>query len=483
MNILNTKTGTILPVVSMNKVSTPSDEYSDGNFVNGEAYTAPGSLYDTGDYEYYFVAYDKDGKSIRFPEEDNLNFAVIPSTYKYLPKYSFGTNNGDGNNWQAWFFNGSIIYDWTDVYSHNYLREQFKIKTGGFGSYCSNCLERGLFSHDPQKGFEISDVNSSALEMNPQNNQNNTVYDVSIQWDASGYVYTISHGGVVDSTGHTNITNMSNDLWVGWDSSQNNFKNFPYGSWAGIPAISPDGRGGGVDMIMTPYPIYDPNAVQTPDPVVKSSEKEILSFDFYSLDPKVVGIIDNTDHTISLTVPYDTDITNLSPTIVVSDKAVITPASMSVGDFTNPVTYIVKAEDDSDTSYVVSVLVAPDPNPKPPVEETGDPNIKSYSLNDDTGNITINPLVKNLTIVLNANKKVNWMSVKIEKESDPKIYKMFLAGSSCVNGTNICTKVWTGILSSGGLLQSGNYKIKVHIKDADGREYEQYLPSVIMVNL
>jgi len=33
------------------------------------------------------------------------------------------------------------------------------------------------------------------------------------------------------------------------------------------------------------------------------------------------------------------------------------------------------------------------------------------------------------------------------------------------------------------LLQSGNYKVKVHIKDDLNQEYENYLPSVISVSL
>ena len=48
-------------------------------------------------------------KLIRIPENNVLNFETIPSTYTYIPKYSFGTNNGDGKDWQIWAFSGSNV--------------------------------------------------------------------------------------------------------------------------------------------------------------------------------------------------------------------------------------------------------------------------------------------------------------------------------------------------------------------------------------
>ena len=63
-------------------------------------------------------------------------------------------------------------------------------------------------------------------------------------------------------------------------------------------------------------------------------------------------------------------------------------------------------------------------------------------------------------------------------------YKMFMSDSGgCVDGTNTCTKSWDGLLSSGGLLQSGVYKIKLHMKDLSNNEFYDYLtPYVINVD-
>lgn len=87
----------------------------------------------------------------------------------------------------------------------------------------------------------------------------------------------------------------------------------------------------------------------------KSSEKQILSFSFYS--PEVEATIMESAKTIVATVPSGTDITALVPIITVSEKATINPASGVRQDFTNTVMYTVTAEDGSQASYAVAVTV------------------------------------------------------------------------------------------------------------------------------
>lgn len=77
---------------------------------------------------------------------------------------------------------------------------------------------------------------------------------------------------------------------------------------------------------------------------VDLSTKTIVSFDFDT--PSVVGAINNTDHTVSVTVPNGTDVTNLTPTIVINGSS-ISPNTGVAQDFTNPVTYNVTANDTS----------------------------------------------------------------------------------------------------------------------------------------
>lgn len=84
-----------------------------------------------------------------------------------------------------------------------------------------------------------------------------------------------------------------------------------------------------------------------------SSEKKILSFAFVS--PSVQAVITESAKTIVATVPEGTAVTSMIPIITLSEKATVNPASGIPMDFTNPVTYIVTAEDGSQASYIVTV--------------------------------------------------------------------------------------------------------------------------------
>ncbi len=66
--------------------------------------------------------------------------------------------------------------------------------------------------------------------------------------------------------------------------------------------------------------------------------------------------IDTTANTIELTMPYEADVTALTPSITVSTGAIVAPASGIVQNFTSPVTYTVIAEDGvTQKSYIVTV--------------------------------------------------------------------------------------------------------------------------------
>ena len=68
--------------------------------------------------------------------------------------------------------------------------------------------------------------------------------------------------------------------------------------------------------------------------------------------------INETAHTIALTVPFGTVVTALVPTIVITGASV-SPISGVAQNFTNPVTYTVTAADSSTQAYVVTMTIAP----------------------------------------------------------------------------------------------------------------------------
>ena len=87
---------------------------------------------------------------------------------------------------------------------------------------------------------------------------------------------------------------------------------------------------------------------------VLSSAKEIIDFEILG----ITGQINNDLNIVSLTLPYETEITSLYPTITISEKATIFPESQKEQDFTTPIEYTVTAEDNSQRIYTINIEVS-----------------------------------------------------------------------------------------------------------------------------
>jgi hypothetical protein len=88
----------------------------------------------------------------------------------------------------------------------------------------------------------------------------------------------------------------------------------------------------------------------------KNAEKLIYSFDIQA-NSEIVGAINYENHTILLDVPFSSDITNLIPSIIISEKAKVYPKSGTPQDFSNTISYIVTAEDGSTQEYLVTATI------------------------------------------------------------------------------------------------------------------------------
>ena len=129
-----------------------------------------------------------------------------------------------------------------------------------------------------------------------------------------------------------------------------------------ITAASKNGKSGSVTV-----------TVQAP----KSSEKRMTGFRFTS--PTALGEIDETAKTVAVRVPYGTNVTTLTPTIECSPMATVTPASGVAQNFTNPVTYTVKAEDETTAAYTVTVTAVTLVS----IAITCEPTTKTYYIDDE----------------------------------------------------------------------------------------------------
>ena len=216
----------------------------------------------------------------------------------------------------------------------------------------------------------------------------------------------------------------------------------------------------------------------------RSSLHAITAFSFSLATTTIPGVIDEVTHTINLTVPFGTSLQALTPIVTVSPLATSSPASLAVQDFTNPVLYTITAEDGSSQIYTVTVLVAPDTAtheapPDPISDDSLLPLVTGYMLNGVAGDITADfaTTTPTVTLIITANKNVDWVSLIIEDENDPSRNKIFFSSTKagCVDGTATCTKTWKGDLSHGSVGPSATFRVKVHIKDTVGHEYTEYL--------
>ena len=114
------------------------------------------------------------------------------------------------------------------------------------------------------------------------------------------------------------------------------------------------------------YIVNPPSPTPAPTPV-PSSAKEITAYKFETsnnvLSSDVAGTIDSTHHTVSLTVPYGTDVTSLIATFTLSQGATAKVGDISQvsgttsNDFTSSVTYTVTAEDNSTQEWIVTITI------------------------------------------------------------------------------------------------------------------------------
>ncbi len=111
------------------------------------------------------------------------------------------------------------------------------------------------------------------------------------------------------------------------------------------------------------------------------------------------------------------------------------------------------------------------------------PVIIEYTFNGIAQNIVANPAENPVRIDLTANENVKWVHMIIENDLDPDIRKDYNLPLSC-DGTNKCSETWNGAIStSGKTLADGLYRLKIHIEDAAGDDFNDYVtPYTITVD-
>lgn len=142
----------------------------------------------------------------------------------------------------------------------------------------------------------------------------------------------------------------------------------------------------------------DPPTSGGSDPEPASSEKAIVSLTLEKLAHSQFltdyhGVVDESAKTVSVVVPYGSDLTALRPRLSLSDGASSEPASRIPVDLSSPVIYTVTAADESTQPYTVSATVLD--------QEASTSNVLS-GLSLDQGSLTFDAATLNYELPLGA---------------------------------------------------------------------------------
>lgn len=197
------------------------------------------------------------------------------------------------------------------------------------------------------------------------------------------------------------------------------------------------------------------------EPFIKGAEDEKCILEF-SVDD-VIGIVDDETKTVRLDFSEGIDVSHLTPTIVVSTYATVTPASGEPQDFTNPVCYTVTAFNGTSVQYMAEVIVHDADNEK---------SILSFVIDGSEGEI--NEVSKTVlvympegtdvthlvpTIEVSEGASVSPASGEAQDFTNPVDYTV-----TAINGTTATYKV-TVLVDAGEVTPSGK---TVLIKDFTG---------------
>ncbi len=187
-------------------------------------------------------------------------------------------------------------------------------------------------------------------------------YTVGESLDISGLVVTGTY-----SDNSTQVQNITTANVTGFNSSSTATNQ--------VLTITVDGK----------TTTYNVNIAAAP---LQSSAKAITAFSFSS----GTGVINETNHTITVNVPYGTSVTALVPTFTTTGTGVTVSGTTQTSgttsqNFTSPVTYRVTAQNGTTQDYVVTVNVLP--------QGTG-----SATLNNSSPQVTISSSTQPMVIVV-----------------------------------------------------------------------------------
>ena len=220
------------------------------------------------------------------------------------------------------------------------------------------------------------------------------------------------------------------------------------------PIVLEAGKGTGVVNVVSAdgknKATYKINITTKEDP--RSKANDITSFVLAGAEGKIENNV------INVEVPYGTELTKLTPTIKCSDKATVVVKGTDgvTADFSNPVTYVVTAENGTTKEYTVNVKVL-----SSIIVNQGLNNIKVYKGKNATFEIKYTPTISgDYTIVWNSATQKNVEShITLEADKTTSSALVLEKVTSADQG-EVSVKISRDADSSDFVESKANFKLK-----------------------
>ena len=185
-----------------------------------------------------------------------------------------------------------------------------------------------------------------------------------------------------------------------------------------------------------------------------SAENAILAFEFQGITGNTGAVIDNENFTVIDSLPENTDVTALVPIITISENATIDPPSGQAENFTNPVVYVVTAEDGTNQFYTVIARLKEEAVVIP---KSDDNEIKSFILSSAfiRGEIEGNVITASVPF----GTKVDNISVALEVHENARVTPAITGNQDFTNAVNYVVTAENG--------DERTYTVQVNIQPQD----------------
>ncbi|MFC2086100.1 T9SS type A sorting domain-containing protein [Bacteroidota bacterium] len=203
----------------------------------------------------------------------------------------------------------------------------------------------------------------------------------------------------------------------------------------------------------------------------QSSENDFLTYSF--AESVGTATINTTNHTVSNIVEVGTDVTNLVATFTSSEGStvevsdVVQESGVTTNDFTDPVTYVITAEDGTEQNWIVTVTIEG--------EQSSANDFLTYSFAESTGESIINVENHTVTNEVETGTDVTTLIATFTSSPQSTVKIGEIAQESGVTANDFTNSVTYTITAEDGTEQTWTVTVTVEVEQNSGTDFTSYL--------